>query len=182
MHRLSGRLGALHGMAGEEGGLVRGRSVRRPRAFAGRVVSRGAAGGGYRDSREAMATRTGDRLHAREDGNGREGSNRGDRALHRESRTSLRLQSGNAEDPGTTDARRNRARTEVRPAAIPRRCAQERRVAARHSRGGSDRLHSAREAVTSQRRSTTAAGTSNFSICSFTSWTKLAAPAPFTTR
>src|SRR5438477_11089630 len=112
-------------MAGEEGGLVRGRSVRRSRAFAGRAVSRGAAGGGCRISREAMATRTGDRLHAREDGNGREGSERGDRALHRESRPSLRLQGGDAEEPGTTDAPRNRARTEVRPATIQRRRAQE---------------------------------------------------------
>ena len=118
----------------------------------------------------------------------------------------LRLQSRNAEDPGITDARANGTGNEVRSARIPRRRAQEWRVAARDSRGAGDGLHSRRNSEKQveasdglrngsrrQRISSTLRmklsplgaqlrESESLSICSLISWTKLAAPAPFTTR
>ena len=92
------KAGRFTRMAGETGRVVRRRSVRRPRTFAGRAFPRGAARGRYGHSCETLDARTGDRLHAREDRHGGERSDLRDRALHRGAGAGVRLQGRDVKD------------------------------------------------------------------------------------
>ncbi len=69
-----------------EAGWYRRQSIWRPGSFTGRAFPGGPSRGRHRDSRETLDPATGDRLHARQNWDGRKGRHVGDRTLHCDAR------------------------------------------------------------------------------------------------
>jgi uncharacterized protein (DUF885 family) len=111
-------------------------AVRPARSARGRGVPRRAPCGRYGDPRETLDAGEGDRLHGAKHRNAGDRRDCGDRALHRESRSGLRLQGGSAQDPGASQSSTLRPRRAVRLSGVPRRGSRKRGAPADDPRTG----------------------------------------------